>query len=53
MISEEKNTLNRVAEMNEKEKVEFLQKVQGRKKGGQPAEFKQTFKPGGPQDYND
>ena len=40
--------------MNEKQREEFLSKVQTRKKGGQPAgEFKANFKPGGPQEYND
>jgi len=54
MIIEEKETLNRLKEFSEKDKEEFLKKVQSRKKGGQPAgEFKAKFKPGGPQEYQD
>lgn len=54
MIAEEKEMINRLKEMSEKDKEEFLIKVQSRKKGGQPVgEFKAKFKPGGPQDYID
>jgi len=54
MIVEEKEMINRCKDMSEKDREEFLKKVQSRKKsGGQPAEFKAKFKPGGPQEYQD
>ena len=54
MIAEEKEMINRLKEMSEKDREEFLNKVQTRKKNGQPAgEFKAKFKPGGPQEYVD
>lgn len=40
--------------MNEKQKKEFLDKVNSRKKNNQTAgEFKEKFKPAGPQEYQD
>lgn len=54
LVAEEKDTIKRIEELNEKDKEEFLKKVQSRKKGGQPVgEFKAKFKPGGPQEYFD
>jgi DNA replication initiation complex subunit (GINS family) len=53
MMAEEKEIINRLKEMSEKDREEFLKKVQSRKKGGQPPEFKAKFKPGGPQEYFD
>jgi len=54
LVKEEKETLNRFKEMTDKDREDFLKKVESRKKKGQPeGEFKAKFKPGGPQDYID
>ncbi len=53
MVSEEKDTINRIKEMSQADKEQFLKKVESRKKKNQPAEYKANFKPGGPQDYID
>ena len=53
MIIEEKEMINRLKEMSEKDREVFLIKEQSRKKSGQIVEFKAKFKPGGPQEYID
>ncbi len=52
MVEEDKETQKRVKELAEKDKEEYKEKVKGRKKGAQ-TEYKQSFKPTGPQEYQE
>ncbi len=54
LIIEEKSTTNRVKELNDRDREEYIMKVKSRKKGASPdSEYKFNFKPAGPQDYVD
>lgn len=53
MITQDKETLNRIKDMNEADKVEFFKKVNSRKKANQPTDFKPNFKPTSPHEYED
>ncbi len=54
VVKEEKETINRIQMMNEKDREDFLNKVKDRQKSAKSGgEYKPRFKPGGPQDYND
>ena len=45
--------LNRVKSLNEIEKIEFVKKVNSRKKGNQKAADRPNFKPSSPSEYID
>jgi hypothetical protein len=53
MVSEERETLNRIKELNDADKEALLKKVNSRKKANQPADFKPNFKPTSPHEYDD
>lgn len=53
MVHQEKETLNRIKELNEADKAEFFKKVNSRKKANQPTDFKPNFKPASPHEYGD
>lgn len=53
MVKEEKETLNRIKDMNEADKAAFFKKVNSRKKANQPTDFKPNFKPASPHEYED
>jgi hypothetical protein len=53
MVTQEKDTLDRIRELNEKEKKKFFKKIDSRKKVNQTVEFKPDFKPCSPHEYKD
>jgi len=53
LITQEKETLDRIKELNEEEREAFKKKVESRKKGNQKAPDRPIFKPASPHEIQD